>query len=65
MTQHPTTGHALAYAAGYQCPDCDSEIRITEVAPGFVRASVLHDQTCPWLARLEHATAPTDPKEAD
>lgn len=49
----PPVSLALSLARGYECPDCNNDVRVTELAPGIVRAAVLHDDTCPWLARQE------------
>jgi len=39
MTSSPNVG----------CPDCDSDVVVIEEAPGFLRAEVRHDESCPWL----------------
>ena len=35
------------------CPDCDSDLTITELAPGVFNGTVAHDETCPWLNALQ------------
>lgn len=35
----------------YRCPDCDNDVRIRQDEHGIWRLQVLHDDTCPWLAR--------------
>ena len=36
-----------------ECPDCDSIVDVWQVEPGYFRGVVQHDESCPWLARLE------------
>lgn len=40
-------------AAVIGCPDCDSDVTVTEVAPGVYQGQVAHDDSCPWLADLK------------
>jgi hypothetical protein len=35
-----------------RCPDCDSDVTITEISPGVYRGQVEHDDSCPWYAEL-------------
>lgn len=41
-----------SFAAGYRCPDCNSDTELSELVPGVFRLAVLHDETCPTLRRL-------------
>lgn len=43
---------AVAYAAGYCCPDCQSASELIEQAPGVFVLTVAHDDTCPTLRRM-------------
>lgn len=36
-----------------ECPDCDASVTVVEHAPGLFVMTVLHDDTCPRLARME------------
>lgn len=36
----------------HQCPDCNSDIAITEIG-GITRIAIAHDPTCPTYAELE------------
>ena len=40
-----------------ECPDCDSDVTITELSPGVYRGQVAHDDTCPWYAQLKQELA--------
>lgn len=40
------------YAA---CPDCGSDVIVTEVAPRVYRGEVRHDECCPWFADFERS----------
>jgi hypothetical protein len=44
-------GREIVRAA--QCPDCDSRVSMTEVAPNVYRADVEHDETCPWFSAFK------------
>lgn len=48
-----TPEHLQFAAAVGRCPDCDSHQRIRPAAPGVFELLVLHDDTCPRLARME------------
>jgi hypothetical protein len=37
------------------CPDCDSDVAITEVAPDVYQGTVEHDDSCPWFAAFKRA----------
>lgn len=39
--------------AAAACPDCDSDVTVTEVAPGAYEGQVAHDPTCLWMANLK------------
>lgn len=45
-----------SYAAGYRCPDCDSDSVLSELAPGVFGLDIHHDPTCPYLAEIERRT---------
>jgi len=49
-----TDGRSMAetYAAGYRCPDCDSDAELTELTPAVFSLEVRHDETCPTLRRM-------------
>jgi|1185.fasta_scaffold1377328_2 hypothetical protein len=32
------------------CPDCNADVTMTEVAPNVYSGTVVHADTCPWLA---------------
>ena len=36
-----------------RCPDCDSDVTVTQVAPGAYQGQVEHDDSCPWFARFQ------------
>ncbi|BBY82012.1 hypothetical protein H7I53_10305 [Mycolicibacterium pulveris] len=36
---------------GYQCPDCDNDVRIVPMGEGVSVLQVIHDDTCPWLGK--------------
>lgn len=36
-----------------ECPDCNSVAAVIEVAPGYFRGVVEHDDSCPWFAALK------------
>lgn len=38
--------------AALECPDCNSFSALVEVAPGYFRGAVKHDDSCPWYAIL-------------
>lgn len=42
---------AVAQAAAYRCPDCDSERAPVRRKGRVVRVQIRHDSTCPWLRR--------------
>jgi transcription elongation factor Elf1 len=49
--QRPPGPHELEqYAA---CPDCGSDVVVTEVAPEVFQGEVRHDECCPWFADFE------------
>lgn len=39
---------AQQIAENYQCPDCQSENELEELAPCVFQLNVRHDETCPW-----------------
>ncbi len=43
----------LAYASGYECPDCLAEKQLELRAAGVWHLAVVHADTCPLLRRLE------------
>lgn len=34
----------------YECPDCNADTRLVQIAPGVLVLEVAHDDTCPQLA---------------
>lgn len=40
-------------AAAVACPDCNADVAVVEVTPGYFRGAVKHDDCCPWYAALE------------
>ncbi len=54
---HPAPGGMIEAT---RCPDCDSEVRFTEQAPGIWSAEVRHDPTCSWWRYYQAATRGTD-----
>lgn len=44
---------ARTFAAAYECPDCDSRTQLEVDSFGFYHLMVLHDESCPWLAKNE------------
>jgi hypothetical protein len=38
-----------------RCPDCNSIVAITEVAPQVFKGLVQHDDTCVWFADFQRA----------
>lgn len=42
-----------AIAAGYECPDCTADTVLANPSAGVYVLEVRHDETCPWLRRLE------------
>ncbi|CAA0136103.1 Uncharacterised protein [Mycolicibacterium vanbaalenii] len=40
-------------AAVVACPDCNADVAVAEVAPGYFRGVVNHDDSCPWCAALK------------
>ena len=44
-----------AYAESYRCPDCNPDIRLIQFVDGGWRMDVLHDDTCPLLAKMERS----------
>lgn len=43
--------------AAIACPDCNADVAVVEVAPGYFRGTVTHDETCPWFAALRRDTS--------
>ena len=41
---------AVCFARAYHCPDCSSTTRLELDAFGVHHLTVVHDDTCPWLA---------------
>jgi hypothetical protein len=50
---HRGAAHQLLQAT--VCPDCDSNVTITEVAPNVYQGAVAHDDSCPWYAAFRRA----------
>jgi hypothetical protein len=50
---HRGAAHQLLQAA--RCPDCDSNVTITEIAENVYQATVEHDDTCPWYTAFKRA----------
>jgi acetone carboxylase gamma subunit len=48
-------GKALArmLSGNYRCPHCDAETDLEEREPGYLLLHVYHDETCPFLARMD------------
>jgi hypothetical protein len=38
-----------------RCPDCNSDVTITEVAPHVYQGEVRHDECCPWFQAFRRA----------
>ena len=43
------TGYRADAADRHQCPDCNNDVRLTQVEGNVWILTVLHDETCPWL----------------
>lgn len=50
---HRGAAHQLLQAT--ECPDCNSDVAITEVAPGVFQGAVEHDDSCPWFTAFKRA----------
>ena len=46
---------AQQLARAVRCPDCDSEVSVTQVASRSYHGEVRHDDTCPWYAAFQRA----------
>lgn len=44
-------------AAAVECPDCNADVAVLEVTPGYFRGVVNHDDSCPWFAALKRDLA--------
>jgi hypothetical protein len=42
------------FRGAVECPDCNSVAAVVELAPGYFRGVVQHDDSCPWYASLKH-----------
>jgi hypothetical protein len=53
--QRRAAGIRTPLATLVACPDCDSDVRVVQLALRVYRAEIAHDDTCPWFAAFKRS----------